>query len=65
MAFALQRSGFYLPVDGSFRDTVGGNMPLPTHDNRKRPTDVGEQIRNIARQMTAEIGAATEFYANR
>jgi len=40
-------------------------MPLPTHDNRKRPTDIGEQIRNIARQMTAEIGAATEFYANR
>jgi hypothetical protein len=40
-------------------------MPLPTDDNRKRPTDVGEQIRNIARQMTAEIGAATEFYANR
>jgi hypothetical protein len=41
-------------------------MPLRTHDNRKSRTDIGEQTRNFARRMTAaEIGAATEFYANR
>jgi len=31
-----------------------------------RRNDIGEQMRNVARQMTAaEIDAATEFYANR
>jgi cytochrome c553 len=39
---------------------------LEAFSSGARRNDIGEQMRNIARQMTAaEIGAATEFYANR
>jgi cytochrome c553 len=39
---------------------------LEAFSSGTRHNDIGEQMRNIARQMTAaEIGAATEFYANR
>ncbi len=34
---ASRRSGFELPVDGSLRAMVKGNMPLRKRDNRKRP----------------------------